>query len=699
MTKSMKFNDEYKKIRMYSLKESALVFVLITACFFTLNAGVARRIDINFLFSLGWLCTIILIFMMIKEFVYGFIIMKLIKNGKDIACISVDDIPKKIRFVFEPFFDIAPEDNKKQSFKEKFFKLLPPMLLFTYMFFVFGIFEMYFANIEEWLFSFSDILIPSLIALAIGIALTAVLSIIPDKRFSDIFSICLVTVCILAYIQSTFLNQKTFLDGNAPEISKAGSLLNLILWFVIACIPLYCYRIWKKTTVKIAVFSSLILLFMQIAPLPYMFINGIPSMKNREYDAYCLSGEKQFEVSSEGNVIVFIMDSYYSGYLSDYINKNPEFSREYLSDFTFFDNVTTEYTATALSMPYLLTQHNGDYTMSIIDSNAAAWSSDEANDFYGKMQSGGYKVRFYTDSDVYSGDAKNMVGKIDNVTKYHSEYATDMLPTYFSMLRLSMFRYSPESMKDYFYIPDSMVINQYTKSTSPEDSRDLTKWRESSESSKDYGICYFNADYYQQLTKGLTPVSDTKLCIFQHIYGMHVPFMSIENNDEIEGMPEYDATDDCMTILSEYIDRLKEIGVYENSTIILTADHGAHTDMSTSQPVMLIKPAGVSKDSLTTNTAPGVLQQDLLPTILDCVGTKSGSSVGYSLFELDENMQRTRVIRMFQNSSDFKPAKKCTAVGNATCNSYIEYSFDGRISDADFSTIEGVSYPITDYWW
>jgi hypothetical protein len=70
-----------------------------------------------------------------------------------------------------------------------------------------------------------------------------------------------------------------------------------------------------------------------------------------------------------------------------------------------------------------------------------------------------------------------------------------------------------------------------------------------------------------------------------------------------------------------YLDELKRLGVYEDATIIITADHGIwwETDPNAepwlSSPLMLVKPAGVSEGDLTTSDAQ-VEAYDVLPTVI-----------------------------------------------------------------------------------
>ena len=61
-------------------------------------------------------------------------------------------------------------------------------------------------------------------------------------------------------------------------------------------------------------------------------------------------------------------------------------------------------------------------------------------------------------------------------------------------------------------------------------------------------------------------------------------------------------------ILCAYLEKLRENGVYDNSDIIIMADHGSHneTDLRTmnQNPILLIKGRGEQHDELTVSYAP-----------------------------------------------------------------------------------------------
>lgn len=345
----------------------------------------------------------------------------------------------------------------------------------------------------------------------------------------------------------------------------------------------------------------------------------------------------------------------------------------------------------------MLTGCDNDYTIKFTESNKASWESSQANYFYDNMAQNGYKVRLYTNNDLYCGGATNMVGKIDNVALTTSELVTQKWPTYLKMAELSLYRYSPLFMKNIFFINHSVEINMYTSDIDPDHLANPADSPTTSTSAMERGIAFYNSDFYNKTTSGLTVNEDSNLCVFYHISGMHEPFNILSSFTYNEDKEEEIAINSCMTLFVEYIDQLRKLELYDNSTIILTADHGIH-NKEESSVVMLIKPAGYTAERMIVNSSPGVLQYDLLPTILDCIGSEH-EELGYSLFDLTEDFKRTRIVREFELSRDFKPAQKCTALGNSIYNCYSEYEYTGRIEDVDFNTAKKTVHPIVDFWW
>ena len=105
-----------------------------------------------------------------------------------------------------------------------------------------------------------------------------------------------------------------------------------------------------------------------------------------------------------------------------------------------------------------------------------------------------------------------------------------------------------------------------------------------------------------------------------------------------------------LKIVYEYLQQLKNIGLYDDATIIITADHGQGYILDsdkisgkpdrTSRPIFLIKKPQEKGTGMNINSAP-VSQAELLPTIMSALGLE-GEKYGRSFDQIGEDERRER---------------------------------------------------------
>jgi arylsulfatase A-like enzyme len=83
---------------------------------------------------------------------------------------------------------------------------------------------------------------------------------------------------------------------------------------------------------------------------------------------------------------------------------------------------------------------------------------------------------------------------------------------------------------------------------------------------------------------------------FIHLNGAHAPYTLDENGNSVSSQDgtAIDQYVGCMRLVFYYIQMLQDIGMYDNSTIIITADHGENyvteeLEQNTN-PILFIKP-------------------------------------------------------------------------------------------------------------
>ena len=167
-------------------------------------------------------------------------------------------------------------------------------------------------------------------------------------------------------------------------------------------------------------------------------------------------------------------------------------------------------------------------------------------------------------------------------------------------------------------------------------------------------------------------------------------------------------------IVKEYIRQMQELGVYDDATIIVTADHGEHnafdfpgngTPMAqAATPIFMVKEKGAHREELGLNHAP-IYHEDMQATLLDCAGLYDSESdlemFGLSVFDIGEDALRERTWYDRQPNNHYPPVPRMEASTIMTnINTYYGYTYvgdretlDEMVGEMRYTQI----YPMTDY--
>ena len=112
----------------------------------------------------------------------------------------------------------------------------------------------------------------------------------------------------------------------------------------------------------------------------------------------------------------------------------------------------------------------------------------------------------------------------------------------------------------------------------------------------------------------------------------------IKMEDEEYSDSQFEQTIGVVRMYTKLIDALKEAGVYDNTTVIFTADHGWDIRLN---PCLLIKPAN-SHGELMISHAPVSMITDYMPTLKYFITGRK--DYGNTIYELEENVDRERLF-------------------------------------------------------
>lgn len=515
-------------------------------------------------------------------------------------------------------------------------RLLPALLVsgaISFTFIVFGILDLYVGNSDIFPFLLKDILLPVLLAgLLCFVVLAAILLLLRGKLFDIVLSLGL-GVLLAGYLQGNFLNlnlgQLTG-DRIAWEDYAVHSLLNALLWVVIVCIPLalryFSQTIWRSTTV----FVPVLLIGMQLVGLlTSVFTSGV---LEQSASTQYLSTSGIYEVSSQKNIIVLLLDRLDGQYVNDLRKDNPQFF-EPLDGFTYYGNNTAQYCRTFPSVTSILTGELSTYQQPADDYFDEAWGNAT---LLPKLRENNFTTKLFMEKGYTYSDISQLQGQADNISEGTLTYET--IPILRRMMSLSAYRYAPHSMKASFWMSTS-AFGQHVQTDT-----DLAPYKTD------------DIAFYRNLKEKKLTVQDSKNNFsFYHLHGCHDPVYD-ENVNPIspEKGTTFEQSKGAFHIVFEYLQQLKELGLYEDATIIIMGDHGKSEDSQRlnypSTTGLFIKPSGSAGTPLTDSDAP-VSLANFAATVLEEAGI---DAEGYGPSALDISPDASVTRRFFYRVNNDK---------------------------------------------
>jgi len=546
---------------------------------------------------------------------------------------------------------IAPSKKAKTPYRgfTRSERLVPSILLslaIPFTIFFFGPFEAICKNSEMLDFTFMDLFIPSFfISLAVAAALFLIVWNLSGRVFDIVYTI-LFGIGFMLYLQGNYLNLGlNAVEGDGVGVSSYGGtamIINLIIWIaVIAAALVSVLLIRKKREIvrlamivaMVAVVGVQVMMFTLLSfttdawtPLNQRYDNtsaDTPSAAD-EYLPSILTNANLTELSSEGNVIWFVVDRFDQTYYDKMMKTDPTFF-DNLDGFTLYDNHITKYARTFPSIAYMLTGKENDYSTGRIEYFENAYTNGT---FLKELKDNGYKVNVYTEKYYAYHDANVFNGVVDNLSSSDVYEVRDRMGLWGDMTRLTLFRYLPFFAKGWVGVINTSDFNGYIE-------------YEANKPLFDSGM----KDVYDWMTaEDFTTFEGNKNFSFIHINGCHMPNSYYEDFSLV--LDENDKWDSNLAmrvsfkLVNYYIDQLKELGLYEDATIIITGDHASAIsdtkDLSGSRVTsLMVKKKGESGTPMAVNSAP-VEQGQLLATIFQSEGITPKNDYGTSIFEVQE---------------------------------------------------------------
>jgi len=400
-------------------------------------------------------------------------------------------------------------------------------------------------------------------------------------------------VGVMLYIQGNFLLWNYgLLDGREIDWSQrfGTGVFEAVIWLIVLGISIR----FRSALLPYIARTSLALLAIQCV------VTGIDALGHKPlpHQLFQIDGQSLESFSSEENAILIVVDAFQTTTFEEIIQQDPSFT-ETAYGFTYFNNAVSGYSKTLGSIPNILTG-----TFNLNEKPVADYIEEAfTGSLFETLREHGYRVEVYpwVDKTVLFSPtvADNIIprGNLDSAIR-SAPFSID----------LSLFRHVPHFIKPVIYRGQRWFLSTlFEKSKTIQNNLQRL--------SKTGGVR--DREFLDRMTNLNVSEEADRVFKYIHLQGPHSPFFlnedltfkKLPNNQEgYRSQARASAR-----ILHRFLQLLQKADLYDNSTIMIVADHGggeynvtfedtskpgtknskvSASDIAGGLPLVLVKPRG-----------------------------------------------------------------------------------------------------------
>lgn len=496
--------------------------------------------------------------------------------------------------------------------------------------------EIYINNVDEFSLPLQQLTYTFSTAFVLVFAALFLPALIPNLAFRERYFAFLATLAWLVWFTAHFLfgDYGTF-DGRglSVDIFSAKAIIEATIWII----ALVAAIIYAKKIQSLLLQATGGLFIIVLATTGYQI--GQYALHEEKHFDMALHEEKHYmpteflTFSTQRNVIHFVLDEQQSTVIESLIETNPEFKQN-LTGFTFFPNTTANYRSTVMAIPAMLTSKVYRNTG---DKNLFLQEVLSHNPFITTLENDHYRTHVYT-MGFYCNKAeiKNCIPQPERAPNLSA----------ILLLDYSLFKMVPDMLKPVIYRNERWIIQKHF--INPNYETTLAGLNH-------LAFTYFNDNL---VVEDIAPTYK-----FYHSMITHSPtvlrgncdlYFSRVSRQLLSG--KADQATCAFHHLFTFIAKLKQAGIYDQTMIIISSDHGSNylspdqqesvkhsaipkRHYSTALATLLIKPFN-AQEPLQISYAPAALH-DIPNTILSSLKLPL-LPAGKNILTLDPQQPRRR---------------------------------------------------------
>lgn len=536
--------------------------------------------------------------------------------------------------------------------REKLKTIKPAILvsaLLLFLLIVYAPLEIYFPNKRDFSFDCYDLLgvmLPlAIILLIICIGLFLLLNKLSQKAYK-VFVILFVVAVLAFFVQGAFLaSALPEMDGETVDWSSFDYQRpwSIVLWSAAAALSIILIIKLKPAAIEKAVTGFCVFFFIFLVLT--LAIDGVTTDGFKGKSDYAVSDLYLTDMSDDENFIIFLVDAVDASAFNDVYETHPEYDSLF-EDFTYYNNVMSCYPFTTTSIPMIL---SGEWFHGGISLDEYTNQAFTKSQLFSKLESEEYSIGMYESDFAHVEFGENRFVNFVHSSRFESPFKFIIMQA-----ELTGLRYLPFDLKKYCTLPN-YVIDQ-------DSARKI-----------DEGNYYLSDNTILQRVFTSSEISIVPEKQFKFIYteGAHVPFRYDSDLNIVDRSDYRTCIAASMTLVNEYLCLLKENGVYDNSIIVIMADHGYFDPQPNlrQNPFLLIKGRNEHHEFITSDAPISHTDlQDAFSNLID-------GSTSENVFTWKSGDSRERIF-LWQNYSD----------------PLVEYKTEGKASDYSSLVPTGVTY-------
>lgn len=488
--------------------------------------------------------------------------------------------------------------------------------LFTGTFFIFGPIYMHMTNSQELWFGLGLVMTTAVACGFFVCLLLAALGHLLPSNILPFYTNVILGIGIALYIQSYLLRwQYGPLDGsvNWPQ-SNVENWINLGGWLGCLAIPFIICKFKQKIYGKFVSITVFSLIGIQILLLTFTAIDSEKLYLTR--GPYYLSTKNIFTVSREKNIIVFVLDNFDRSHMDNLLIEDPGLLTNF-KDFTYYNKAESAAQATRNAVPHLLT---GNLRVNDKPYNEYLKIAYAESPLFKALQENGYKVGLYTRSlFIDKNFIENNLDIFQNVPSGPLPNLTSFSDFTKELYRFTAIRFFPALLKKKLRLSGNNF----------DDLQEADKRQE-----PPYYLHHnFDLKFYADLANGLNVDFDAQPGPYFKLYHLFAAHPPVSYDENLETLSQEDFSSDYMAvqlrllkrqargslkIVERYIQKLKESAIYDQTVVIVMADHG----YGNPTPILMVKEKNANHPFEVDSTP--FSYYDFMPVLLNYISDAPG---------------------------------------------------------------------------